>query len=135
MSEFEMAALFLDFYNHALAYFQLFITSLSAVLVVGYLVGSKLTKTMVAVIIGLFTLVTVVCMWHTVGAYSDGTALAQEIAKVQTLPEPKLTWMFRGNPPQNFTYFAPILSGIIVIAYLGALVFFFHARNLKHTDD
>ena len=130
MNEFEMATLFLDFYNHALAYFELFITSLSAVLIVGYLVGSKLTRTMVAVIIGLFTMVTAVCMWHTLGAYSDGTAMAQEIAKAQALPGSKLKWMFQGNPPKNFNYFAPILLGIIAVAYIGALVFFFHARNL-----
>lgn len=134
MNEFEMVTLFLDFYNHALAYFELFIASLSAVLIVGYLVGPKLTKTMVAVIIGLFTMVTVVCMWHTIGAYSDGTAMAQEIAKAQALPDSKLKWMFQGNPPENLNYFAPILSGIIIIAYVGAIVFFFHARNLTKPD-
>ncbi len=90
MCEYDMALLFLEFYNHALSYFELFIAVLSAVLLVGYVTGANLTRTMVTVIIGLFTMITFVCLWHVVGAYSDGTAIAQEIGKIQTLPDSKL---------------------------------------------
>jgi hypothetical protein len=129
MSEFEMATLFLDFYNHVLSYFELFIATLSAVLIVGYLAGPKLTGTMVAIIIGLFTMITMVCMWHTMGAYSDGTSLAVEIGRIQKMPGSSLHWMFNGNPPDNFIYFSPILAIVMVLAYLGAVVFFFHSRK------
>lgn len=124
-----MATLFLDFYNHALSDFELFIATLSAVLIVGYIAGPKLTGTMVAIIIGLFTMVTVVCMWHTIGAYTDGTNLALEIGRIQNAPGSGLHWMFNGNPPDNFVYFAPTLTAIMVLAYIGAVVFFFHARR------
>ena len=123
MCEYDMAVLFLEFFNHALSFFELFIAAFSAVLVVGYIVGATLTRTMVVVIIGLFTLVTIVCGWHVVGAYSDGAAIAQEIGNLAALPGSKLHWMFRGNPPNNFSYFAPILaeiaSAIGVIITLG----------------
>ena len=58
---------------------------------------------MVSIIIGLFTMVTFVCIWHVTGAYSDGAAIAQEIARLQKLPDSQLHWMFKGNPPDNFT--------------------------------
>ncbi len=134
MSEFEMATLFLDFYNHALSYFELFIATLSAVLIVGYVAGPRLTSTMVAIIIGLFSMVTMVCMWHTIGAYHDGTSLALEIGRVQKTPGSGLHWMFNGNPPDNFVYFAPTLTAIMVLAYVGAVVFFFHARGQETSN-
>jgi len=84
---------------------------------------------MVAIIIGLFTMVTLVCMWHTIGAYTDGTSIALEIARIQKTPGSDLHWMFKGNPPDNFTYFAPTLTVVMVLAYIGTVVFFFHARN------
>ena len=74
-------------------------------------------------------MVTLVCMWHTIGAYTDGTNMALEIARVQKTPGSDLTWMFKDNPPDNFTYFAPTLTVVMVLAYIGTVVFFFHARK------
>lgn len=129
MSDYEMINLFLDFYNHALGFFEMFITTLFAVLVTGYFVGPKLTRTMVVIIVGLFTMVTVVMASHVISAYSDAARLALEIVKSQGNPDSAMGWMFEGNLPESFGYLPITVAGIIVTGYVAALVFFFHARH------
>ena len=129
MSDYEMVNLFLDFYNHALGFFETFITALFAVLVTGYFVGPKLTRTMVVIIVGLFSLVTMVMTWHILSAYSDAARLGLEIVKSQGNPDSTIVWMFEGNLPTAFRYLTPAVAGIVMTGYVAALVFFFHARH------
>jgi hypothetical protein len=95
----------------------------------GYFIGPKLTRTMVVIILGLFTLVTIVMTWHVAGAYSDAAHLALEIAKSQGSADSVIAWMFRGGVPEGGSYLSSMIIGVIVISYLAALVFFFHARH------
>ena len=129
MTEYEMASLFAVLYQGVFTYLETFIAIMVSVLVAGYLAGPKLTRTMVVVIVGLFTMLTMVSAWNILGALNDGTNLALEIGKAKASAGSSLHWMFKDNPPEMFVYFMPALSTILITAYIGTLVFFFHARH------
>lgn len=129
MSDYELVDLFASHYSAVYTFLETFIAVVVSVLIAGYLVGPKLTRTMVIVIIGLFTMLTMVSSWMILGAVNDGTATALEIVRVQGNPDSSLGFMFRGNPPEMFVFLAPVLATILVTAYIGTIVFFFHARH------
>ena len=129
MTEYEMADLYMQFKNSAAVSFMDFVSVLFAVLVTGYLVGSKLTRPMVAIVVVLFTLFTLIILLVNFDALMNMVNIASKIQLASEQTSSDLTWMFKGTPAflLNFT---PILTGsVITIAYTAALVFFFHARH------
>ncbi len=128
MTEYEMVDLYLGFRNSAATSFMDFITALFALLVTAYVVGQKLTRSMVVIIIILFTLFACMMLLATFESLTNMVNIASAI-KLSSHDDSALGWMF-GGIPLSLLNFAPIVtSSTIIVAYLAALIFFFLVRH------
>ena len=109
-----------------------FVTVLSAFLVVGYLVADKLDKTIVIIIVALFTLVTFYQTLATIGLGHDFEGLIGVLGERADRDPSALGWQSAtmsirefGLPIMRFTP-----TFVVVFGYIGGLIFFFRQRHL-----
>jgi len=129
MTDYEMVYLFQQFLDAGMSFLENFTATVFAVLVAGYLVGPKLTRTMVVIVIGLFTLLTIIQGFNIAGACTDAANLGLEIVKVRDNADSSLGWIFMGGSIELFPYFPLALLFLVITAYIATIVFFFQARH------
>jgi len=129
MTDYEILSLFGEFATNTQDTFVNYVSILFAFIIASYLVADRLTKTMVVVLIGLFSMV----------AIQQGTALLLHwndqlglLAEIRGRDE--LDWHGANRAPAWFglvfyaTYFVTVFGG-----YIGSLVFFFDRRRARET--
>ena len=129
MTEYEMVDLYLEFRNSAAVSFMNFVSASFALLVATYAVGQKLTRSMVAIVVILFTLFTWTILLADFESLTNMVNVASKIKLLSADADSELSWMFKGTP-KLLLDFAPIVSAsTIIIAYLATLAFFFLTRH------
>ena len=132
MSDFELVSLFSELVINLQTSFMNYVAVLFAFLVGGYMTADKLDTITASIFIGLFSLVTLQQASPVLGFGNDASSLAALIA-VRAADDPSgLGW--HGAASSLGSIGTPILGvgaiTIILLSYLGALVFFFHQRRV-----
>ena len=132
MTDYELYSAFADTWSVIWLIFATYLTVTFAFLVAGYLVSKKLKSSMVALIVGLYSLV---ALWCTFGINRWVTTAAQmtrEIQRAVAAGESTLGWTTMATTPQFVTGAIPVVLLVITVgAYAGSVVFFVHQRRTK----
>jgi hypothetical protein len=135
MTEYEMASLFTEMRLALDGQVQVFFTMLVAFLVASYLVAHKLTRSMAAVVVGLFL---VTALGGSAGIYRQAQAmggLAREM-KAAASSGKGLAW----HPVAEIQEWALQIGSvgglfIFLVATAAAVYFFFHCRRVNRIAD
>lgn len=129
MSEYEFHTLFIEYMSLSMILLMNLVTVLSGFLIASYLVAHKLDRTMVRIVVGVFTGVMLMMIGQMFLTWMDAAAIAQEI---QTFPS---DWHFVSKTGAT----GPMISGIVLCSaslagYVAALAFFSNQRK-RHEND
>jgi hypothetical protein len=130
MSDYETMNLMLQQFSLLFTIFTTYATVVFAFLVAGHLIAHKLNRLMVAVLIVLFTLASLQCGMTSARGVGNSFAMIDHIRQAIATGRSSLGWVpvFHANiVALQFTEFAGL--GLFVLAYAGALVFFFQQRR------
>ena len=133
MTDYELAMLFLEYYNTFQSQFINLVSVLFAFLVASYLVASKLKTIMVVVVIALYTSFFVDSVLVLYALHLDMLEL-QNVMKVRIAAgSTDLLFHTGANSDVPLLETGFVISRIIAIGggYIGAILFFFHQRRLK----
>jgi hypothetical protein len=139
MSDYELVSFFVANVEGLQTSMMNYVAVLFAFLIAAYLIADKLESSMVAVAIGLFTLVTLQQASPIIGFGHDAAALAVQIATRAAEDPSSVGWHGAATPLGSTG--TPILRFstivVLVLSYIGALIFFFHQRHLgsKHPEN
>jgi hypothetical protein len=130
MTDYELANLLVIQVQTMFEVLTTYITIVSGFLVVGYLVAHKLNRSMVAVLVVLFSMASLGCAVgmrsNVAGVSNTGRHLGEAIAAGTA----HFGWRFSGARSPAIASTMPLMmQSIFVVAYIGALVFFFHQRR------
>ena len=132
MTDYELVYFFYDVTDGLQTTFMNFVAVLFAFLIAAYLIADKLDAKIVFVVITLFTLVTMQQVFYAVGFGHDVSALAGQIAARAAEDSSNLGW--HGAATHFVGGLIPIFRAsvavVLILSYIGALVFFFHQRHL-----
>jgi hypothetical protein len=135
MTEFEMAYLFNDMRIELDAQAQLFFTVSTAFLVASYIAAHRLTRSMTAIVIGLYVLAsagTIVNMYRQAWAIAG---LADEIRKLAVAGK-GLAWHPAASMAEPALTFTGLPRAIIFsLATTAAVYFFFHCRRVNRKSE
>ena len=126
MTDYELMSLFGEYVSHQQAVYMNFVTIVFAYIVAGYFVANKLTGRMAAIITILFTVVAFQLGTAAFFLIKDQFGLVPEMSTRDALQFHGAVQ--GGEPVTNMYVFLYIVAPII--AYIGALIFFFHQRRL-----
>jgi hypothetical protein len=127
MSEYELISLFNEFFNTAFARLNDFLLGLFAMLVAGYFAAARLSRAMVVVVAVLYTLFALATIVPALAATYRFVLTAEQIRTVATTPGSGLGALVGILPSSGFVM--PTMTALLLIAYAGAMVFFFQARK------
>ncbi len=133
MSDFEMAYMFNDYLNLLFTVFMGHVSIVFAFLVAAFLVADRMSKSMVTVVIILFTIgvgVTTTIQNRFGGAM---IAMGQEMRQAVADGRSNLGWhSITYEPTIIIEGFMISLTVLMILSYAGALVFFFLQRSKRH---
>ena len=131
MTDFELYYLVLENTSTAFSIFTTYLTIIFAFLVAGHLMGHKISTGMTVVMIALFSLASLICVMVAVRAAEGMAGLAGLISKAIADGQSNLSWMPYGSPNSRVasTMLQTGFLVLLVLAYIGALVFFFQQRR------
>jgi hypothetical protein len=130
MTEYEGAALFLDYLNTSIQLVLAYISILSAFLIMSYFAADKLINGLMGIVIILFTLVCVMLIFQLNLTRSD---MAELYAYLTQFSDTSLEW-FGTNPSwavRTLTYMHYLVT---IGGYIGCLVFFFWRRSNETSE-
>jgi hypothetical protein len=127
MSEFELIFLFNEFFNTAFARLNDFMVGLFAMLAAGYFVAAKLSRTMAWLITGLYTVFSMATIVPAIAATDRMVLASQQVRLAASHSGSELATLISIMPTREFVI--PVMIILMVIAYAGAMVFFFQARK------
>jgi len=134
MTDFEMSYLVLEQVSIAFTVLATYVSIVFAFLVAGYLVAHKLASSMVAILITLFTMISMMVAGIAVRAGRGISGLEEEIRRAVAEGRSSLSWnasaLADSGGSAMSTLIPLIFASIIIIAYIGALWFFFHQRQV-----
>ena len=137
MSDYELVYLFVEHNNALQTSLMNYVAVLFGFLITGYLVASKLESRMVFVVVAMFTLVAVPEAINVIGFGSDTAALGSQIAARAAENPAGLGWHGTASAALGVVGL-PVLRFstivVMVLSYIGALVFFFHQRRIGKTQ-
>ena len=135
MTEFEMAYLFNDMHIALLAQMSLSVSALSGFLVASYVAAHRLTNTMAAMSVGLyswFSFVFAVLGFRTAASYSGIMGQMRAFKDAGK----GLDWHFATKTPEWTLDFIPFGGVMIaVVVYAASLFFFFHCRRVNRIAE
>ena len=130
MTDYELANLLVIQVEVMFEILATYITIISGFLLVGYLVAHKLNRSMVAVLVLLFSMAALACTVATRSAITGVAHTGSHIGEAIVAGTSHLGWWLSGrggNPAANSM---PLMIQVMfVVAYLGALLFFFLQRR------
>ena len=126
MNEFEMMAI-----NILLGYASI----LSAFLVAGFLIANRLSRSMVVILVLIYTMFSIWMALAGITKFNDLAALAalaQETLATAELSQLPMTEEWAERTYQRGSVFATV---IYTVSYLGSLIFFFAMRKRPHIES
>ena len=130
MSDYESLALVYSQISIILTELTIFISIVFSFLVVGYLVAHKLTRSMAAVLVTLFTMVVILSTAIFLRTSTGLLAFVAHLREAVAAGTSGLGWhplmTSSGGSLTTLNYLTPSL---FVLTYIGALVFFFQQRR------
>ena len=132
MSDYELVDIFIQYSNNLQAHFMNYVAVLFAFLIAAYLIADKLESSMAFIIVGLFTLVTMIQGVNVSGAGYDFVSVGMQVAARATQDSANLDWhatkTWLGNIGLPFVRFSTV--AVVIISYIGGIFFFFHQRHV-----
>ncbi|MGH7864300.1 MAG: hypothetical protein ACREQB_04880 [Candidatus Binataceae bacterium] len=128
MTEFELMYLTNETISTIAVVFAAYFSTLSAFLIAGYLAAHKLTRTMLVLVVGLFSLwsaLAIFTLYRTVWNLFGLQGQIRDFARAGK----GLAWHGAVGNPQWFVHSGPMISlGLYVAMAIAALYLFFHCR-------
>ena len=132
MTDYELYSAFAETWSVIWLIFATYLTVTFAFLVAGHLVSHSLKSTMVALIVGLYSLVALWCTFGINRWVTTAAAMTQEVRRAVEAGESTLGWTTMATTPAAVTWAIPLVLLVITLgAYAGAVVFFFHQRRTR----
>jgi hypothetical protein len=131
MTDYEMVSLFNEYETILQSTFINFVTIVFAFLIASYFAADKLSKSMMLVVLAVFTFA---CLQEGVTFflfYNEQSALASLFPARESLGWHGASYLGEGT----FNFLWAIYFSTIVVGYFGALIFFVHQRRGVGTAD
>ena len=130
MTDYEMFYVFQENLNLIFTILMNYISIVFAFLVVGYLVSARLNTSMISIIIGLFTLVSFVMTFALNRTAQTILDIGEEIRNAVHNGTSSLGWHNITDPEILIQGPMITFTSIMILAYIGAVIFFFHQRGV-----
>jgi hypothetical protein len=127
MTEFELIYLFNEFFNTTFARLNDFLVGLFAMLAASYFVAAKLSKAMAWLVAGLYSLFSLATIVPAIAATDRLVLASQQVALAAVQPGSDLAPLISILP--NRAFVVPTVIFLLIVAYAGAMVFFYQARK------
>ena len=130
MTDYELVNMVLTQVQTMFEVLATYITIVSGFLAVGYLVAHKLNRSMVAVLVVLFSMTSLACGSMARNSIMGSNATMAHIAQAIAAGTSHLGWwLAAGNGPVVASIQPITIQAIFVVAYIGTLLFFFVQRR------
>ena len=131
MSDYELVYLFMGYTDALQSAFMNFVAVLFAFLLAGHLVANKLESGMVFIVVGLFTILALQQSITVLGLGHDVAGLAGQIGLHAAEDPTGLGWHGTAGPKGSLMPIMEFSAAVVImLSYIGALVFFFHQRRV-----
>ena len=130
MTEYEGAALFIEYLNTSIQLVLAYVSILSAFLVMSFFAAEKLTKGLLGIVLILFSLVCIMLIMQIDLTRSDMAAL---YIYLQQFSGASLEW-FGTNPSWAIRILTYLHYLVTLGGYVGCIVFFFWQRSIKDSE-
>lgn len=127
MTEFELISLFNQFFDDTFSRLSDFMAGTFAMVISAFFVGAKLSKNMSRLVIFLYTLFSVATAVPTLAASYRFTRTADLLQEAAKEPGSMISLIFPVLPSSYAVM--PVMTLILVGAYIGTLAFFFQTRK------
>jgi len=127
MTEYELASLFNELLTTLLSVMETFMAVLFAMLVAAYFAAPKLTRTMSATLIGLFTLFSAVVIFFAVAQSRRVAGAGVRLDGMASQIDSNVTWFY--FVPAAAPIIPLAVATVLIAAYVATLIFFLHARR------
>ena len=132
MTEYEKAALFVDFLNTSNMVFSNFMAVVFAMLAASWFLANRMSRLVAILFLGLYSVGALMCGFGVVAAFSDFANLGVFIHQTSPADGGDLRWLAPAGPSGAGMGALPILVALMVgSAYIGSIVFFFLVRRKK----
>jgi hypothetical protein len=133
MSDFEMVMLFNETMNFLLYGFTTFLSIIFAFLVASMLLAGKLTRTLAGIAVGLFSLASVLFISQAFAVATNVGLIAEQIKISVAEDRSSLGWVSFGQLDAPMGTIMRFVAVLMMLAFVAALVFFFHQRRVVAT--
>ncbi len=131
MTDYEMIYIFQENLNLIFTVLMSYVSIVSAFLVVGHLISAKLNVAMVSVVTGLFTLVSITMTFLMNRLTTTFIGIGGEMRKSVDEGTSSLGWHNITYEPEFLAQGAMVaLTSLLILTYVGAIIFFFHQRRV-----
>ena len=127
MTVYEIASLLNELLTTLLAVVETFMAALFAMLATAYFVAPRLTRTMSATIIGLFTLFSTLTIFFAFAASRRVATFGVQLDEMGAEMGADLSWIF--FVPTAAPIVPATIAIILIVAYAAAISFFLQARR------
>ncbi len=131
MTDYEMIYIFQENLNLIFTVLMSYVSIVSTFLVVGHLISAKLNVAMVSVVTGLFTLVSITMTFLMNRLTTTFIGIGGEMRKSVDEGTSSLGWHNITYEPEFLAQGAMVaLTSLLILTYVGAIIFFFHQRRV-----
>jgi len=131
MTDYEMIYTFNDYLNLVFTVLMGYVSIVSAFLIVGYLISSKLDSKMTSIVVGLYTIITIPMVFICQRLTDTFVSIVKEIRKAVNDGASSLGWHNITTEPEFLAQTIIIIIPIVMIlAYMASLIFYFHQRRV-----
>ena len=131
MSDFEMFMAVTEAWNTVFSMFTVYLSVTFAFLVTGYLIAAQLKAGVVSIVVALYTAAVAMSGLCIERYIHNAVGIAGELRSAVLAGKSSLGWVGHATEP---VWIAPavyfIFLALLIMSYLGALVFFFHQRHV-----
>lgn len=125
MAELELYSVFIEVIGASELAVERFTALLFGLLVASYLVGTKLDRVMVAVVLSLYSVMAIRYSFLFINTSDDVVAIASELRKLAASPDSSISWLEIG--PVDIVFYGVFI--VMVLSYFASLIFFYRTRQ------
>ena len=136
MTDYELLSVFQEFINITWTIFATYVSIVFAFIVASYLVSSRLTPRVAALVITLYTLV---AFWSVWGIRQNATGIAATVGEIKRgvlEGNSSLGWVPIVETSDAMLLMTPFLITLVSsVAYVGSIIFFFYQRRVERPNQ
>jgi hypothetical protein len=133
MSDFEMIMVFNETMSFLLSGFTTFLSIIFAFLVASTFLAGRLTRSLAGIAVGLFSLASIFFITQAFAVASNIGFIVEEIKTAVAAGRSSLGWIGFVALDAPMGTIMNAVAVLMVLAFVAALVFFFHQRRLETT--